>query len=108
MISGIRWTDEDRLGNRIYLTEERWRHIVGRHREMRSHEEDLKKCVRHGSRDQDPLNPQQYKYTHHFPNLPGRNTVIVGVVLFKFRETETGSVAPNNFLVTAYQKAKRR
>jgi hypothetical protein len=108
MISSIRWTGEDRQGNPIYLTEERWEHIVDRHQEMRMHEEDLKKCIRHGSRKQDSLNPQKYKYTKHFPGLPGRNNVIVGVVLFKFRETETGEVVRNNFLATAYQTATRR
>jgi hypothetical protein len=27
--SGKRWTIQDREGNPIYLTEERWRHITG-------------------------------------------------------------------------------
>jgi hypothetical protein len=65
-----------------YLTEERWKHIVERHREMRIHEGDLKECIRCGSRKQDPLNPEKYRYTKYFHDLPGRNTVIVGVVLF--------------------------
>ncbi len=108
MISGIRWAIEDRQGNPIYLTEERWKHIVGHHREMRIHEEELKECIRCGFRKQDPLNPQKYKYTKYFPGLPGCNTVIVGVVLFRFKETETGEIVRNNYLATAYQKAKRR
>jgi hypothetical protein len=108
MISGVRWTDEDRQGNPIYLTEERWQHIVDRHKEMRLHEENLKECIRHGSRRQDSLNPQKYKYTKYSPNLPGRNTAIVAIVLFRFRENEIGEVVQNNFLATAYQKAMRR
>lgn len=107
-MSGIRWSVEDRQGNEIYLTEERWKHIVKRHREMRIHEEDLKECIRRGSRKQDPLNPQKYKYEKYSPNLPGRNTVIVGVVLFRFKEIEAGKIVQNNYLTTAYQKAKRR
>jgi hypothetical protein len=29
---GIRWSIQDRLGNNIYLTEERWQQIVDPHR----------------------------------------------------------------------------
>ena len=39
-----------------------------------------------------------------FGNLPANNTHIVAIVLFGLREGETGEIASNNFIVTAYQK----
>lgn len=63
---GRRWTVYDRDGNPIYLTEERWQHIVGEenHAELTGYEEHLKLSIQRGRRQQEPLNPRKYRYTY--------------------------------------------
>jgi hypothetical protein len=102
----IRWSIQDRYGNSVYLTQERWEHIIEdiNHPEMQEYEEELKETVRTGTRKQDALNPQKYRYSKDFGNLPANNTHIVAIVLFSLREIETGEIVSNNFIVTAYQK----
>jgi hypothetical protein len=102
----IRWTVQDRYGNNIYLTQERWEHITDplNHPEMEDYEEALKETVQMGTRKQDSLNPQKYRYSKVFNNLPANNTHIVAIVLFRIRERELGEIESNNFIVTAYQK----
>ena len=65
IIVGIRWKIRDRYGNEIYLTHERWQHIIAsiNHPEMANYEEHLKTTIQHGRRRQDLLNPQKYRYT---------------------------------------------
>jgi hypothetical protein len=102
----IRWTQNNHFGNVIYLTDERWDHIIGgnNHPEMAGFEEYLKKTIRLGIRKQDPLNPHKYRYTKKFEDLPEGNTHIVAIVLFRLRETSAAEPVPNNYIVTAYQK----
>ncbi len=64
----------------------------------------LKKTIRTGTRKQDSLNPQKYRYVKAFEDLPEGNTHIVAIVLFRFKESEVGEPIPNNYIVTAYQK----
>ena len=106
MTDPIRWAVQDRYGNSIYLTQERWEHIIEsiNHPEMEEYEEELKETVKTGTRKQDPLNPQKSRYSKEFDNLPADNTHIVAVVLFGVRETDIGEIISNNFIVTAYQK----
>lgn len=106
MTNPIRWTVQDRFGNSIYLTQERWEHIIEaiNHPEMEEYEEELKETVKTGTRKQDSLNPQKYRYAREFDNLPADNTHIVAIVLFGARENEIGEIISNNFIVTAYQK----
>jgi hypothetical protein len=106
MPQGIRWTVNDRFGNSIYLTQERWEHIIEsiNHPEMEEYEEELKETIQKGSRKQDPVNPQKYRYTKAFANLPIDNTHIVAIVLFKLQEQGLGEIEFHNFIVTAYQK----
>lgn len=106
MTDPIRWTVQDRTGNSIYLTQERWEHIIEsiNHPEMEEYEEELKETVKSGARKQDTLNPQKYRYSKEFANLPADNTHIVAIVLFGAREGEIGEIISNNFIVTAYQK----
>jgi hypothetical protein len=61
----IRWTQNNHFSNVIYLTDERWEHIIdgNNHPEMAGFEEYLKKTIRLGTRKQDPLNPHKYRYT---------------------------------------------
>lgn len=74
------------------------------HPEMEDYEEELKETLTTGSRKQDSLNPQKYRYSKKFDNLPASNTHIVAIVLFKLQEREMGEILSNNFIVTAYQK----
>lgn len=101
-----RWTVRDRLGNEVYLTQERWEHIVqpSNHPEMLGHEDRLKETIQLGQRKQDSLNPEKYRYVRAFAGLADENTHVVAIVLFRFREGEGGKPVPNNHVVTAYQK----
>ena len=106
MTAGKRWTVRDRYGNDIYLTHERWKHIVEpiNHPEMLAYEEHLEATIRTGKRRQDLLNPQKYRYTRAFDDLAEDNTHIVAIVLFRFSKDASGNPVPNNYIVTAYQK----
>ena len=52
-----RWTVRDRFGNEVYLTQERWEHIVQAfsHPEMLAYEGRLKETIQSGQRKQDRL-----------------------------------------------------
>ncbi len=101
-----RWTVYDRYGNDIYLTQERWEHIIHplNHPEMLPYESYLKETIQSGQRKQDALNPGKYRYVKAFSDLAESNTHIVAIVLFKFSEGEEGRPVPNSYVVTAYQK----
>lgn len=71
---------------------------------MRDYEEELKETAQSGARKQDSLNPQKYRYSKEFKNLPADNTHIVAIVLFRLHESGVGEIESNNFIVTAYQK----
>jgi hypothetical protein len=94
---------QDANGNSVYLTEERWEHIVEGHPEMAHHESHLREAVRLGARSQDSLNPQKFRCLRAFQGLWGDNTHLEAVVLFRFGEEEDRLVA-NNYVVTAYLK----
>ena len=101
-----RWTIIDRLGNEIYLTQERWEHIITpiNHPEMQHYEASLQETIRSGVRRQDILNPQKFRYTKAFEYLAADNTHIVAIVLFRYEVSPVGEAIPNNYIVTAYQK----
>ncbi|MFN8443691.1 MAG: hypothetical protein U0175_23130 [Caldilineaceae bacterium] len=106
MADGVRWRVFDRLGNPVYLTQERWGHITENdgHPEMEDFEEELKETIRQGRRRQVPVQPQKYEYSKAFDYLLENNTHIVAIVLFRLRENEEGRPVANNYIVTAYQK----
>lgn len=106
MTAGRRWTVRDRYGNEIYLTQERWEHIIEdiNHPEMEACEEQLKETIRIGDRKQDPLNPRKYRYLKAFNHLAEDNTHIIAIVLFGFGLDDNGKPAFNNFIATAFQK----
>lgn len=103
---GIRWTVKDRRGNSVYLTQERWKHIISEinHPEIESYEEYLKKAIKKGKYRQEPLNPRKYRYYHRFDNLPDDVNHVVAIVLFGFDIDEHGKAVPNNYVVTAFFK----
>jgi hypothetical protein len=106
MNEGKRWTVRDRYGNSIYLTNERWEHIVNpaNHPEMSDFGNHLKETIRSGVRKQDKLNPQKFRYVMPFDDLPENNTHLVAIVLFRFGANNLGNPFSNNYIVTAYQK----
>lgn len=103
-MDGSRWIVKDRFGNEIYLTEERWHHIVDGHPEMGDREEVLKQTIRLRTRRQVPLAPAKFRYTRAVAGLPAGNTHVVAIVLFRLEEREDGSIRRNNYVVTAFQK----
>jgi hypothetical protein len=107
--AGKRWTVRDRDGNLIYLTEERWRHITDdeNHPEMADYEEHLKIALRSGRREQEPLNPRKYRYTHFFSNLAEGFNHLVAIVLFGFNINKQGETEQNNYVTTAFLKYMR-
>ena len=106
MNDGKRWTVQDRDGNPIYLTQERWEHIVDplNHPEMADYEECLKTAIRQGQRRQEPLNPRKYRYSYPFDNLPDDSNHIVAIVLFGFDVDQQGKTVSNNYIATAFFK----
>ncbi len=109
MTASIRCTVRDRYGNDVYLTQERWEHIIEpiNHPEMSELERHLEETVRSGVRKQDLLNPQKYRYIKAFGDLTNDNTHLVAIVLFRFREGKVREPVSNNYIVTAYLKEIR-
>jgi hypothetical protein len=93
MAAGRRWTVQDRNGHAVYLTHERWHHIIGamNHPEMALYEEQLKETIQSGQRRQDALNPQKYRYVQAFADLPEGDTHIVRSSCFGFVRVTTGN-----------------
>jgi hypothetical protein len=104
--SGKRWSVYDRYGNPIYLTQERWQHIVAEnnHPEMIGYEEYLQLTLQRGRRRQEPLNPRKYRYIHPFADLPDDVNHIVAIVLFGYDIDEKGQTIANNYVATAFFK----
>lgn len=98
------WTQRDRFGNDIYLTYERWGHIVhpDNHPEVEPYGDHLRKTIRLGRRKQDPFLPNAYKYYRRFDDLPDSMNHLVVVVVFRRLIELTGATLDNNFVVTAY------
>ncbi|MCP4403126.1 MAG: hypothetical protein GY801_38200 [bacterium] len=103
---GKRWTVQDRYGHRVYLTQERWEHIVcgTNHPEIEAYEEYLKITVKQGKRRQEPLNPRKYRYSYGFEDLPEATNTVVVIVLFGCDVNEYGQTTSNNFVATAFFK----
>lgn len=102
--SGKRWTIQDREGNAIYLTEERWSHIIENHPEIESYEPEVKVALARGRRRQEPLNQRKYRYVMPFSDLPEDYTHIVVIALFGVVVDIHGESASNNWVATAFMK----
>jgi len=96
----------DRWGNEIYLTDERWRHILETHEEMIHFRHYLFETLRNGRRRQDKFDPSKYKYSKLFPDLPDDFTHIIVVVKFSQQRTTKDVEHGNNFVLTAYQVSR--
>ena len=103
---GRRWTVQDRYGNEIYVTQERWGHIIDplNHPEMEQYEEYIQATLKQGRRQQEPLNPRKYRYTRFFADLPDEVNHVLAIVLFGFDVDAEGLSRPNNYMVTAFFK----
>lgn len=103
---GKRWAVRDRDGTPIYLTEERWHHIIepNGHPEVAEYEEALKLALQRARRRQEPLNPRKYRYAYPVDDLPHDFNHIVVIVVFGFDVDERGITIPNNFVATAFLK----
>ncbi len=88
---------QDKFGNTIYLTDERWQHIVRRHSVLKGFKNEVLKTIRIGKREQDDFYSDKFLYRKAFANLPLRYTHIEVVVVFRIKDGK-----PNNFVVTAY------
>jgi len=98
------WTVQDRYGNTIYLTEERWRHILESRPELEPYLDQFLETLRTGHRQQDPLIPNEYRYYKQFDELLPENNHLVVIVVFRMRPDESGKYVPNNFVVTGWAK----
>ena len=103
-----RWFVRDRNGREVYLTEERWEHIISQHRELRNHRDDVLATVRRGRRRQQVHDPQAYVSRWPCNTLPLPFNGILVVVVCRFEWQEDGSMLPNNFIVTAWGIIMRR
>lgn len=97
-----RWTVQDRYGNTIYLTEERWQHILESRPGLEPHFDKLLETLRTGRRKQDPLIPNKYRYYKRFDELLPENNHLILIVVFRTRLDEHGEYVPNNFVVTGW------
>jgi hypothetical protein len=87
---------QDRYGNTIYMTDERWKHIIKTHPKLNGHRAEVLKTVRAGKRAQDAVLPYKFYYNYPFQFLAPFQEIEV-VVIFRWRQNQ-----PNNFIVTAY------
>jgi len=93
-------TVQDRYGNTIYFTAERWQHIVESCPELELHFDKFLETLRTGRRNQDTLIPNKYRYYKRFDELLPDNNHLVLIVVFQTRLDEQGRYVPNNFVVT--------
>jgi len=93
---------QDQYGNTVYLTDERWAHIVKRHALLKDRKSDVLKTVRAGKRRQDAAHLDTFSYLKAFANLPFGYTHIKAIVIFREKDGK-----PNNFVMTAYPTTKR-
>ncbi len=99
-----KWDVSDRYGNTIYLTEERWQHILASRPELEALLNEFLGTLRTGHRTQDTLIPNEYRYTKRFDALLPENNHLVAVVIFKTLFDENGNSIVNNFVVTGWAK----
>jgi len=99
-----KWTVQDRYNNTIYLTQERWYHILESRPELEPFFDKFLETIRTGQRKQDDLIPNEYRYFKQFDELLPENNHLIAVVIFKTLLDDTGNYLPNNFVVTGWAK----
>ena len=99
-----KWSVRDRFGNTIYLTEERWQHILESRPELKPFLSEFLETIETGRRKQDPLKPNEYRYFKQFNILLPQNDHLIAIVIFKTSLDENGNYIFNNFVVTGWAK----
>jgi len=104
MPDGKLTTVRDRYGNDIYLTHERWGHIIDpdNHPEVGPLFDYVRETIRLGRRRQDSYDPNGYQYIRAVPDLADNNTHLVVCVRFRWRTEPDGTVREEKFVTTAY------
>lgn len=97
-----KWTVQDRYGNEIYFTEERWQHILESRPELEPYFELFLETLRTGKRQQDPLVPNEYRYYKSFDELLPENSHLIMIVIFKKQIDDKGKYITNNFVVSGW------
>ena len=97
-----RWTVRDRYGNEIYMTSERWQHIISKHHDLIGHLDAVLNTLKKGKRRQERRDAQRYRYRYRCFILPNDNNRITVTVVFSYNEREGGITTPNNFVTTAW------
>lgn len=107
MPNGKLWIQRDRFGNEIYLTHERWAHIIDadNHPEIEPFLDYVAETIRLGRRRQDRYDPNGYQYYRFYPGLPDDNTHLVVCVRFRWLINLDGTVREEKFVTTAYFQA---
>jgi len=95
---------KDKRGNQIYITDERWEHIHKRHPEIIGFENHVLKTIRVGNRKQLALEPDVFKYSKSFTDLPMNHSKIIVFVKFGQKLDKNNIIMINNFVVTAFMK----
>jgi hypothetical protein len=96
------WEVHDRYGHRLYMTAERWQHVLKQRPWLAEHLDDVLETLRHGRRKQDPMDSTKYKYSRQWEALFPEYNHLVAVVRFGEAVDPQGRSVPNNYVVTAW------
>ena len=104
MSTGKIWTVRDRYGHEIYLTWERWEHIIDpdNHPEVEPFMAYIATTIQLGRRRQDTYDANGYQYYRALPNLPDQNNHLVVCVRFRWHVQPDGSLQEEKFVTTVY------
>lgn len=98
-----RWTVTDRHGREIYLTQERWDHILSKHEELSGRLDEVLKTIRLGRRKQTKRDPRTFIYYRQVENLPEPYDTILVFVAFRYNYIrDKDQLLVNNFVTTAW------
>lgn len=104
MAGGKLWILTDRFGNEIYLTLERWAHIIdpNNHPEVEPFAPQVRETIQRGRRKQDAFDARGWEYSLAFSNLPLDYTHLVVCVRFRRKIDAEGNETDEKFVTTAY------
>jgi len=98
-----RWTVTDRQGRKIYLTQERWDHILSKHPELEGRLEDVLATIRLGRRKSSKRDPQTFLYSRRNEDLLDPYNTILVFVAFRYIDLpDSNQQVANNFVTTAW------
>lgn len=97
-----KWTVQDRYGNTVYMTAERWEHALESRPWLADYLEEALDTLRFGHRKQNPLRPNKYKYYRRCDDLLPEYNHIVVVVLTGERVNTDGQYVANNYVTNVW------